>query len=701
MSREPLLIEIGCEEIPARMIPGAAADLGRRVEALLDGAGLAHDACTAWGGSRRLTVRVEQVEARQRDREETVLGPPAQIAFDAQNRPTDAARGFARKQGVEPEALTLVETDRGGYAGFRRNVVGRTVGELLAAELPAVVEGMTFPKTMRWGDGTRRWVRPVHRVLALHGKEVLPLELFGVRASDLSAGHRFRGRGEVRVEHPDGYAETLEKAFVLVDPAERRRRIAEALQTRAAELGGELVADLHLLDEVADLVEWPGVVPGSFDAGFLELPRELLATTLRHHQKCFSVADEEGRPLPFFLAVANTDRDPAGHVRRGNEWVVGGRLEDARFFWREDRKAPLAGLTEELHRVVFHARCGSYADKALRMERIAGAIAGCLGLDAATAEECRAAARLAKNDLVTGTVGEFPELQGRVGGLMLREEGAPESVAAAVYAHYQPQGPEDDVPPTDAAGVVAVADKLDSVVELLGAGEKPSGSRDPFGLRRAGAGIIRILAERDWTATLQDLCEATDPGPEAKRFLEERLRAYLRDAGYSTNEILAVMRPRVSEHDVYTWTLHDILARLEAIKQVRGREDFRHLVKLTERVDNILTKDAAALSAIVEKADLRGEYEERKEAARALAGMVERFAPQMAAKSEEKSYDGVVELLSEFIDPVETFFDEVLVVDKKDPTATIHRRELLAKLRDVLTRYFDIRELAGQAERRE
>jgi len=697
---ETLLIEIGCEEIPARMIPGAARDLASRVIRILDQAGLAHGAHLAWGGSRRLTVRVEEVDERQPDREETVLGPPAKVAYaDDDGTLSKAALGFAKKQGIEPDELVSIDSERGRYVGFSRHVEGATVGELLARELPESVAAMSFPKSMRWADGGVRWVRPVHWLLALHGEAVLSIELFGTRSTGRSEGHRFLGAGPVEVGHPDRYRSELEAAYVLVDPGERRRRLVQGLEEAADRLDAVLVGDPELLEEVSDLVEWPGVVTGHFDAGYLDLPRELLITTLRHHQKCFSLQNRSGELLPAFLAVANTDRDTAGHIHRGNEWVVGGRLEDARFFWLEDRRRPLASLSERLAGVVFHGKVGSYADKARRVAVLAAALATRLGLTAEAVEECRSAASLSKNDLLTGTVGEFPELQGRVGGLMLAAEGASEAVWQGVYEHYQPAGPEDPVPATSAGRVASVADKLDSVVQLIAAGQRPSGSRDPLGLRRAGNGIIRILLAGEWPITLTELAGIGGEDTAALDFLRERLEAVLREAGYTVKEILAVTRPRVGAAEANDWSLIDIRARLEAIKRVRGRDDFRHLVKLTERVDNIVTKNAETIREIVARASKKA-CADGHSASTALAAMVDQYSPLMESNSEQKCYDEIVHILSEFIDPVERFFTDCLVIDPENPETTRHRFELLVELNKLFTRYFDIRELAGEAEGR-
>jgi glycyl-tRNA synthetase beta chain len=386
--------------------------------------------------------------------------------------------------------------------------------------------------------------------VALHGGEVLELGLFGVSAGEHSTGHRFLGQGPVKIDHADAYLQVLERAHVVADQAERRQRVIAGLNRAAAELGGRLVEDGALLEEVADLVEWPGTVAGRFDATYLELPRELLVTTLRHHQKCFSLQTESGDLMPAFIAVANTDRDPGSHIRRGNEWVIGGRLEDARFFWGEDRKRRLSERSPELSGVVFHAKAGTFADKAERIEELAGAIALKLKMAKDRVTSCRRAARLAKNDLVTGTVGEFPELQGQVGGLLLRAEGEREEVAGAVYSHYQPTGAEDPIPPTPEGCLVSLADKLDTTNQIILAGERPTGSKDPFGLRRAGNGIIRILLERDWPMGLQDLHDLIGQNTAACAFLRERLTAFFRERGFTHNEIDAAIRPRISESEV-------------------------------------------------------------------------------------------------------------------------------------------------------
>jgi len=423
-------------------------------------------------------------------------------------------------------------------------------------------------------------------------------------------------------------------------------------------------------------------------------------TTLRHHQKCFSVEGPSGELCPAFLAVANTDRDPRGHVRRGNEWVVVGRLEDARFFWDEDRKTALDRLSPRLAGVVFHGKAGTFADKARRLEALAGSLAQRLGLEPEQVSRCRLAARWAKNDLVTRTVGEFPELQGQVGGLLLRHEGADGGVAQAVYDHYRPAGADDELPATAEGCVVSVADKVDGVAELIAAGEKPTGSRDPFGLRRAAGGIFRIAIDRQWALSLNDLFELLGQRSEPFDFLVRQFQNHLKDIGFSANEVQAVLRPQISATEALTWQLHDVVARLLALEVVRSRPDFEHLVDLTKRVDNILSKDSESTRAALQHDGDRGAYREEHAAALRLESMTEEYGGRLAGSANTRDYAAVVELLARFVEPVEVFFDQVLVLDPENPPATRHRRELLSRLREVLTRYFDLRELAGQADRR-
>jgi glycyl-tRNA synthetase beta chain len=684
-----LLFELGCEEIPARMIAAGANDLRARLVAILDAAGVEHGPARSWGGTRRLAVQVDAVSGLLPGKEQLVLGPPAAAAFDKDGRPTPAGAGFAKKQGIDPSALQKVETDKGIYAGFKRMSAARTLEEVLQSALPAAVAAMSFPKMMRWGMGTHRFVRPVQWVVALHGGDVLNVEVMGATSGRASDGHRFLAPGPVEISDAMGYLDALRAARVLVEPEARRAALVTALDAAAATLQGQVVRDDALLDEIVELVEWPGVVAGRFDASFLELPHEILVTTLKHHQKSFSVRGRDGL-LPAFLSVANTDRDPAGHVRRGNEWVVVGRLDDARFFWGEDRKRTMASRVDDLKRVTFHKKLGSYEEKTRRVAALAKSIAEKLGPAVVDKNAATDAAELSKADLVTGLVGEFPELQGVIGGLLLRAEGAPAKVADAVAEHYKPAAADDSIPKSAEGCVVAAADRLDTIAGLIGAGETPTGSRDPFGLRRAAGGVFRIVAERTWPLTMADLAGWAGRGEPCRAFLGDRLTHWLVDRGFSVNEIEAVRKPRIRPEDFELLSLAQILARLDAVKTLRGRSDFAKLVELTKRVDNILAQAPAG--------DASDGFREKEASANALHEAHDAAHPRILAASAKSDFPAVIEHLSGLVLPVATFFDDVLVLDPENSSATRWRCKLLARVRDTVTRDFDIRELAGQAD---
>lgn len=710
MSRAPLLIEIGCEEIPARMIQAAAAELARRLVRLLDQAGLEHGAEHSRGGPRRLAARVEQVQERQSDREELVLGPPAGAAFTTSGEPTAAALGFARKQGVDAAHLSIAETERGRYVSIKRQVTGKTVGEVLAQGLPPEVEAIPFPKTMRWAEGRWRWVRPVHWLLALHGGTVLPIELFGVKAEAASRGHRFLSPGAVSVPHADRYTDALRDAYVIVDPEERRSQLGASLAARAKGAGEQLrietqlVADEELLDEVVNLVEWPDVVSGSFpDVYRVELPDEIVATTLRHHQKAFSVAYSDGKLSNWFLTVSNQRGDPKGHIRRGNEWVVGGRLEDALFFWREDRKRSLESKRADLDRITYHALAGTYHDKVGRMESLVASLADSLEVGDLDRHAALTAARFAKVDLVTALVGEFPELQGIVGGLLLQAEGAEKKVWQAVYDHYRPRSPSESIPRSDVGCLVSIADKLDTVGQLVAAGERPSGSKDPFALRRACNGIFRMVLERSLPFSLNAIWLLSGGQAAVWSFIEERFTAFLLDQGYSIKKIRSVLEVGDQRRST-TWSLAVIKGWLDAVARPKNSAALDALGELTKRIRNIVPQVSKLELQWIEEdwlppphfdqfVDPKGEVQSLKQAYSVTNTRVQELASA-------GRYDEVVDELASLSNPVKDFFDKVLAVDPENRELTWHRGELLGRLRDLLTRYFDITHLAGEAERR-
>jgi len=547
------LLEIGTEEIPDWMIPEALENLRLLFEKLA----LPHDSLRLDATPRRLVLRAHGMPLRLPDRQERVQGP-------AKSAPAKAVEGFARKQGVTVDDLILEVTAKGEYHSYLKKVPGRLAKDVLAEALPAMILGIYFPKTMYWtGKGGPRFIRPIRWIVALLGAEIVPFELAGVRSGALTSGHRRLGAPEIVVSTTD-YEERLRDHYVILSAEERRNKILGELA------GLRVKTDAALLETLVYITEYPTAIQGSFDAQFLELPEEVLITVMRHHQKYFSVEDAEGRLAPNFVAVMNTDSDPKGFIRRGNERVLRARFNDARFFWDSDQKKKLADRKPDLGHVTFQAKLGSYLEKTGRMMTLAAELGG--GAHAVRAAE------LSKCDLTTELVKEFTELQGVVGGLYARHQGEPEPVWQSIYDHYKPESMEDAIPRHRTAQIVALADKIDTLRGCFGINLIPTGSRDPFALRRAAQGVVRILVEGHFDLSLKDL--AADATLEA--FFADRVVNYFRDfRGFKYDEVRAAMAAGWSK-------VVDLEARLERIQSLRDSPDFEPLAASFKRIRNIL-----------------------------------------------------------------------------------------------------------------
>jgi glycyl-tRNA synthetase beta chain len=549
----PFLLEIGTEEIPDWMIPSALENLRLLFEKL----GIAFDTVTMDATPRRLVLRAEGLPERQPDREERVQGP-------AKSAPAQAVAGFARKNGIKPEDLTVETTPKGEYYVFLKKIPGRRTVDILAEALPGIILQLNFPKTMYWtGKGGPRYIRPIRWLVALLGEEIVPFEIAGVHSGALTAGHRRLGAREIAVT-PADYEQRLRDHYVILSAEQRRNKISN-------ELVGVLVKpDNSLLETLVYLTEYPTPITGSFDPQFLELPEEVLITVMRHHQKYFSVEDAEGRLAPQFVAVMNIPSDPEGFVRRGNERVLRARFNDARFFWETDQKKPLADRVQDLAHVTFQAKLGSYLEKTQRMVALTRELGG----DAHAAR----AAELSKCDLTTELVKEFTELQGVVGGLYARAQGEPEPVWQAIYDHYKPESMEDSIPRHRTAQIVALSDKLDTLHGCFEVGLIPSGSRDPFALRRAAQGVVKIIVEGKLDLDLAPYLD-TDA---LREFMADRIRYYFRDIrGFAYDEVNAAMAAG--------WTnLVDLESRLIRIQNLRKTPDFEPLAASFKRIKNIL-----------------------------------------------------------------------------------------------------------------
>ena len=554
----PFLLEIGTEEIPDWMIPTALENLRLLFEKLA----IAHESIRLDATPRRLVLRVEGLPALEADSRERIMGP-------AKSAPAQAVAGFARKQGVTPADLAIETTPKGEYYSFVKNVAGRYTKDILAQALPGLILQIYFPKTMYWtGKGGPRFIRPIRWIVALLGDEIIPFELAGVRSGSLTSGHRRLGAREVAVTTAD-FEHRLRDHFVILSAEERRRKILGELP---GELTGTRVkADPGLLETLVYITEYPAAITGSFDPQFLELPAEVLITVMRHHQKYFSVEDADGNLAPSFVAVMNIAADPEGFVRRGNERVLRARFNDARFFWDSDQKKKLASRKEDLANVTFQAKLGSYLEKTARMMTLAAELGG--------DRHAVRAAELCKCDLTTELVKEFTELQGVVGGLYARFQDEPEPVWQSIYDHYKPESMEDAIPRHRTAQLVALADKLDTLRGCFRVGMIPSGSRDPFALRRAAQGVVRILVEGKIELPLLDLLEGNQ---ELISFFADRVRFYFRDhCGFKYDEVSAAMAAGWSN-------LVDLEARLERIRSLRPTPDFEPMAASFKRIRNIL-----------------------------------------------------------------------------------------------------------------
>ena len=697
MNNHQFLLELLCEEIPAGALAAAAAQLADGLESRLaaDGVGEVQRALVGYT-SRRLAVMLTCLPARQPERRAEVLGPPVAAAYTADGAPTAATLGFARAQGVSVDDVQVVDGPRGRVVAVQRTIPGEPMTVVLARAVQAVVTALRFPKAMRWGSGEYTFVRPVHRVVALFGgeqlDEVVPVMLFGVASGSVTLGHRVAHPGPVElrgVSGVDDYARRLAAAGVVIDPAERLAVLQEKAAALAAEVGCTVRRDEALVSEHVDLLEYPGLVRGAIPASAMALPKEVLVTTLRHHQKCL-VLERDGQLAPYFLAVMDRAADPKGLVQEGNEWVVGARLADAAFFFAQDRRTPLAEHARRLDRVQFHRKLGSYADKAAIVATLAAALA-----DGVTDPEATATvAALARADLVTGMVGEFPELQGVMGGIYARLEGYPEAVWRAVYDHYRPAGLEGELPQNTLGAVVGAADRLDTLAALFAVGELPSGSKDPFGLRRAALGVVRLCAEVPLLFNVQTAIEravaaraALTAGREAETvrqlvdFVGERERFYLTSKGGVAADVADAVL------DAHWGVIPDDVARARALEGVRHEPVFAELALAFKRVRNILAKADTGVAA----EQLLAEPAER-ELLNSLAGVEAAVQRNVAAGD----FGGALRALAAVAQPLDRFFVEVMVMCE-DAMLRQARLALLARLEQVFLSLADLSRLGGAA----
>jgi glycyl-tRNA synthetase beta chain len=746
MDRE-LLLEIGCEELPASWLPGLTNQVGEVLVAQLNEHRLAPEApAETYSTPRRLTVRIARLAERQTDLEEVLNGPPVSASFAADGTPTPAAVGFAAKNGTEVSALERIKTPKGTYLAFRKKQRGKTAVDVLPSVLGGTLRGLAFPKLMHWdamledGKGELLFGRPIRWLLFTYGGRVVPFGIArtpgaqsgsvqDVMSGAVTYGHRFlttsgRAGRAIKVRSFDEYRARLLENFVILERSERHNKIARELDAKAQRLQGRISrmvrAESGLLAEVPDLVEYPSVVAGTFSPEFLELPDEVLTTTLIHHQHYFPVESEDGKLKNAFLAVINTEPDNERTIARNAERVVSARLRDARFFWEADRKTTLESRLDRLGTLLFHKKLGSYREKSDRIERLAGWIAAeALGAGDGVAGQAAQAARLAKADLTTDMVREFTELQGTMGGIYAREEKLPEAVWKAIYFHYLPIGVEIDAAPSRAQlggaaatwAAVSLADKMDTIVGLFAAGEKPTGSRDPYGLRRAAQAVAKILTDLQATTgiaravSLRVLVDQAFDGyrgvlaPQGDgwrqlvfEFFSERQAHLLERRGFRYDEIRAVLPA-----DPSVLTPYDLTHRVQALSQARQEAGFEALAVLFKRVKNITKEFVPGPGAPSGFAALRGAL--REPAEHALLAELEQRWPRIEQALKDGRFLEAMTQLAHFHAPVDRFFVDVLVM-ADDPALREARLALLTMLRDtILMTGGDISEIAPDETR--
>ena len=679
-------MELFGEEIPARMQSRAAEDLKRLVCGGLKGAELSFEGAAAYVTPRRLILHIQGLPDAQPDVREEKRGPKA-------DAPEKAIEGFLRGNGISREQCEEREMPKGTFLFAVIERQGRPTGEVLAELLPAAFADLPWPKSMRWGTGATRWVRPLHSILALFDAAVVPLSFAGVDSGDQTRGHRFHAPEPFAVTNFADYRDRLATAKVLIDPVERRQRIADGAAQLAQAAGLTLVADDGLVAEIAGLVEWPVPMLGAFDRRFLDVPAEVLVTTMKVNQKYLSLRDESGKLAPHFIATANLEaQDGGGQIIAGNEYVLTARLADAEFFWTQDLKKTLESRLPALNDMVFHAKLGSLGDKVARIEKLAAALA--TYVPGADAKKARRAGHLCKADLVSDMVYEFPEVQGVMGRYYALNDGEAVEIADAIQQHYSPAGPSDDCPHAPTAVCLALADKLDTLVGFWAIEEKPTGSRDPFALRRAALGVIRMVLENGLRLPLQEAFAkalggyAMDGGRDLDLldFFADRLKVHLREQGVRHDLVQAVFALD-GEDDLVR-----LITRVSALNEFLDSEDGANLLVAYRRAANILRieekKDGLIYDGAVDAALLQ--QDEEAALAQALTAAVSRIDAALIAEE----FAGAMTAMAGLRQPIDQFFNEV-TVNSDDGAQRANRLRLLAQIRTTLHKAADFSEIEG------
>jgi len=683
-----LLLEIGTEEIPAGFIPQALMDLESLAKKELEASRIDFNGIKTLGTPRRLVLVIESVSEKQRDEETKKIGPSKQSAFDAKGNPTKAAIGFAKSQSVPVESLTMIQTEKGEYVCAVKKESGRVTSEILSTLLPKWILSIPFQKSMRWADVPIRFARPIHWILALFGGEVVSFEVGNIRSGNMTYGHRFMNPGPISVKDFQSYLQKTREASVIVDPAERKKRIEDEMIREGAKVSGRVLKDEELLNEVNFLVEYPVALCGTFDNKFLSLPREILIHSMKEHQRYFPVVDDHGILLPYFVCISNIHPKSREVVVKGNEKVLRARLSDAAFFFEDDLKISLEKRVEQLKKVVFQAKLGTSYEKVMRFKQLALWMTE--RIDPKLREAVERTSHLCKADLVTGMVGEFPKLQGIVGREYARLSGEKPEVAEAIYEHYLPGFAGDRLPSGPIGDIVSIADKMDTIVGCFGVGLVPTGTADPFGLRRQALGIIRIILEKKYSISLTGLIEESEKQLKGKMerpvekvkeevldFFRVRYQNFLLDKEYPFDVTDAVLSISFDE-------LLDVQGRIDALKRAKEWKDFESIVIAFKRAMNIL----------------KGSPPQREINPSLFAESAEKNLYQSFLKAKERidlhlnkrDYPSTLLEMTQMKKPIDEFFEGVMVMVEEE-TIRNNRLALLDEIGKVFLRIADFSKL--------
>jgi len=693
---DTLFIEIGAEEIPAGYIEPALSSFENLLTQKLSAARIACGAVTRYGTPRRLALCVADVADSQAELTTEVIGPPESVGFDASGAPTQAAAKFAEKVGVPVGRLRIADTPRGRYVCADKSEASLTTLQILPTLLPDIISSISFPKRMKWGTLDVSFARPIHWILALLGGQVIPFRFGDIESGNRTYGHRFMHPQAIAISHPDAYRDALRKAYVIADKAERRDWVIQAIETVASQQGGRILPDAELVDTVNNLIEYPAVTAGKFDAGFLEIPDEVLITAMREHQKYFSVVDANGRLMNCFVVVNNTPVRDMDLVARGHERVLRARLSDARFFFRADAATPMTVWIDKLKKVLFQARLGTVHDKIVRVVKLSEYLAEAISPGTELSVHAARAALFCKADLVSQVVVEFTKLQGIMGRIYASLAGEHADVAQAIEEHYRPTFSGGPLPKTRVGAVVAIADKMDSICGCFSVGRTPTGASDPYALRRQGIGLLQILGTFGFEVSLSELIRTgvalfadisdADPKQTAEAvfgFLKSRLNHILEEDGYARDVIAAVT-------DLNMDSIPQARLRVSALQNLKSAPDFEPLAVAFKRVVNIIRKSEADPKTDP-RALAESLFENPSETAllRACEDAESQIAPLIAAGDYARAFQRIAALKN----PVDGFFDSVMVM-AEDTRVRNNRLALLKRIADLFDRFADFSKIS-------